>query len=313
MYVGIDVAKASLEVAMRPSGKNFEVSNDEAGLKQLVRRLLKLTPKLIVMEATGGYEREAAASLGAAGLPVAVVNPRQVRDFAKALGKLAKTDAIDADVQARFAEAIKPPPQPPKTAEAVELQELVVRRRQLVGMLTAETNRLQQARSAKVQGVIEESIIWLKKRLKDMDDDIETKLRSSDIWKADIDLLTSVPAVGPVLSMTILSDLPELGRLNRKQIAALVGVAPLNRDSGQFRGQRTTWGGRGNVRSALYMAALVGTRHNSLLRGLYTRLLSRGKPKKVALVACMRKLLTVLNAMARSKKTWQEPATPALS
>ena len=313
MYLGIDVSKATLQVAERSGAKSFEVSNDETGFKELSRRLKRLQPQLIVLEATGGYEREVVLWLGAEGFPVAVVNPRQVRDFAKALGKLAKTDAIDAAVLARFAEVIQPQAQPPKAAEVAELQELVVRRRQLVGMLTAERNRRQQARTAKVQRAIDESIHWLKKQLADLDGDIDNKLRSSDLWKADIDLLSSVPSVGPVLSMTLVSDLPELGTLNRKQIAALVGVAPLNRDSGQFRGQRTTWGGRGNVRAALYMAALVGTRHNPLLRALYARLVARGKPKKLAIVACMRKLLTVLNAIAKSRKPWQEPATPALS
>ena len=311
MFVGIDVAKRSLEVAVLPGRERFEVSNDEAGLVELVDRLSELKPDLIVMEATGGYEREAAAHIGAASLPVAVVNPRQVRDFAKALGKLAKTDAIDAAVLARFAEAIRPQAQPPKPKEAQELQELVLRRRQLIDMVTAEVNRRKQVRSCKVRKTIDAHIKWLKKQLNDTNDDIEKMLRSSDIWKTDVDLLKSVPAVGPVLAMSLISDLPELGVLNRRQIAALAGVAPLNRDSGQYRGKRMIWGGRSTVRTALYMAALVGSRHNPALKALYTRLVSGGKPKKVALVACMRKLLTILNAMMKSRKPWQESAIPA--
>lgn len=313
MYVGIDVSKAWLDVATFPESKTFRVSNDDSGLEELVRRVRKLSPELVVVEATGGYERAVASELGAQSLPTAVVNPRQVRDFAKALGKLAKTDRIDAIVLARFGEAIRPRLQPPKTQETLDLQELLGRRRQVLGMLTAERNRRQQARSERVRRAIDESIDWLKRQLKQLDDDLDTKLRSSSLWKADIELMTSVPGVGRVLSMAIITELPELGTLNRKQIAALVGVAPLNRDSGQHQGQRTIWGGRANVRAALYMSALVGTRYNSLLRGLYSRLLSRGKAKKVALVACMRKLLTILNSIAKSRKHWQETATPALT
>jgi len=269
----------------------------------LVARLDQLRPALVVLEATGGMELPLVGALAAAGLPVVVINPRQAREFAKATGRLAKTDAIDAQVLAHFAEAVRPRLRPLADAAAQELSALMTRRRQLIEMLTAERNRLRTAAPA-VRPDIQEHIRWLERRLADLDGDLSQTIRSSDIWREKDDLLQSAPGVGPVVSTTLLADLPELGALNRKEIAALVGVAPLNRDSGTLRGRRTVWGGRSKVRSALYMATLVATQRNPVIRIFYQRLLSAGKPKKVALTACMRKLLTILNAMIRSRTPW---------
>ena len=303
IYVGIDVAKERLDVAPRPVGAGWQVANDERGVVELVARLDQLRPALVVLEATGGMELPLVGALAAAGLPVVVINPRQAREFAKATGRLAKTDAIDAQVLAHFAEAVRPRLRPLADAAAQELSALMTRRRQLIEMLTAERNRLRTAAPA-VRPDIQEHIHWLERRLADLDGDLSQTIRSSDIWREKDDLLQSAPGVGPVVSTTLLADLPELGALNRKEIAALVGVAPLNRDSGTLRGRRTVWGGRSKVRSALYMATLVATQRNPVIRIFYQRLLSAGKPKKVALTACMRKLLTILNAMIRSRTPW---------
>ena len=303
VYVGIDVAKERLDVAQRPSLEGWRVANDERGIAELVARLVQLKPALVVLEATGGMELPLVGALAAAGLPVVVINPRQAREFARATGRLAKTDAIDAQVLAQFAEAVRPQLRPLPDAAAQELSALMTRRRQLIEMLTAEKNRLRAAARA-VRPDIQEHIHWLERRLADLDGDLSQTIRSSDIWREKDDLLQSAPGVGPVVSTTLLADLPELGTLNRKEIAALVGVAPLNRDSGTLRGRRTVWGGRSKVRSALYMATLVATQRNPVIRIFYQRLLSAGKPKKVALTACMRKLLTILNAILRSRTPW---------
>lgn len=304
VYVGIDVAQDWLDVAQRPRGGTWRVSNDERGITALVQQLGELRPALVVLEATGGMEIPLVGALGSARLPTVVVNPRQVREFARATGRLAKTDVIDAQLLARFGEAVRPKVRPLPDAATRELSNLITRRRQLVEMLVAERNRLRTA-TPSVRGDIQEHIRWLERRLSDWDEELGQAVRSSPLWRERDNLLQSAPGVGPVLSATLLAALPELGVLNRREIAALVGVAPFNRDSGQFRGQRRVWGGRSHVRSALYMAALVATRHNPAIRALYERLLGAGKPKKVALTACMRKLLTVLNALIRHRTPWQ--------
>lgn len=307
MYIGIDVSKLWLDVAVR-GGEAFRVENTPLGLEELVGRLTEMKVTLVVMESTGGYEREVALSLGAEAIPLAVVNPRQVRDFAKATGRLAKTDKLDAAVIAHFAEVIAPQAQEPLEHDVIELRELVSRRKQLVVMLTAERTRLSQSRSSTVRRDVDEHIKFLKKRLRDADKDIHQRLKESEFWKEEVDLLASVPGVGPVTTMSIVASLPELGKLNRKQISALVGVAPLNCDSGQCAGRRMTWGGRADVRANLYMATLVAARRNSVIKAFYERLLSAGKAKKLALVACMRKLLTILNAMLKTRSPWNECA-----
>jgi len=265
-----------------------------------------LAPSGVVLEATGGFEMLVAGELELAGLPVSLVNPRQVRSFARATGRLAKTDAIDAQVLAQFAEAVKPPVRPLPDADTRELRSLVDRRRQLLEMVTSERNRLRLA-SKRVRPLIQEHILWLKQQADDLDKDIANLIRSSPIWRAQENLLRSTPGVGPVLSSTLLTHLPELGSLNRGQVAALVGVAPLNRDSGAFRGKRSVWGGRTAIRSALYMAALVATRYNPVIKAFYQRLRAAGKPAKVALNACMRKLLIILNSMLRHRTQWGPP------
>ena len=305
MFIGIDVSKARLDVAIRPSAEKLSVSNDEAGIQALVKRLSELKPVLIVLEATGGLERSVSGTLGSAQLPVVVVNPRQVRDFAKALGQLAKTDRIDAEVLAHFAEVIRPPLRPLPDKVSLELRALIARRRQLIEMMVAEKNRLGAA-SKTVRKRIEAHLRWLETELDRADKDLDQSIRQSPIWQEHQDLLRSVPGIGPVVSRTLLAELPELGRLNRKQIAALVGIAPLNCDSGTFRGRRGIWGGRATVRAVLYMAALVASRRNSVIRDFYKRLRDKGKAPKVALVACMHKLLTILNAMIKHKTRWSE-------
>jgi transposase len=304
IFVGIDVSKAALDVALRPGDGPWRCANDEAGVTDLVGRLRPLGPELIVLEATGGVERLVVAGLALAGLPVVVVNPRQVRDFAKATGRLAKTDALDAAVLAHFAEAIRPAPRPLPDAASQALAALVERRHQLVGMLTAEKNRYQQALSA-VRAKVAAHIAWLEQALKELDAELDQLLRASPLWRERDQLLRSVPGVGPTVSLTVLAHLPELGQGSVKHVATLVGLAPLNRDSGTWRGTRAIWGGRRQVRAALYMAALVGTRHNPVLRAFYERLLARGKPKKVALTACMHKLLIILHAVLRDRTPWQ--------
>lgn len=304
LYVGIDVAKTRLEIAVRPTGQRWSVDNDEEGIGSLVKRLKALSPELVVMEATGGLQAAVAAALGTAKLLVAVVNPRQVRDFAKAVGRLAKTDSIDAEVLAHFADVVRPQPRPLADAQAQALEALLARRRQVVGMLVAEKNRLGSALPP-VQQDIGAHITWLEERLAKLDGELKDTIQQSPLWQERDDLLRGVPGVGPVLSLTLMAELPELGSLNRREIAALVGVAPLNRDSGKWRGKRCIWGGRARLRTVLYMAALVATQHNVVISSFYQRLLAAGKAKKVALTASMRKLLTILNAMVKHHTPWQ--------
>ena len=308
MFIGIDVAKAELVVAARPSSERWTVTNDERGVHALVERLRASAPELIVLEATGGYELLCVGALAAAALPVVVVNPRQVRDFAKATGQLAKTDRIDADILALFAERVRPTVRLVPDAAAQELEAQLTRRRQLLDMLQAERNRLGQVFGGGKQPVrksLKAHIAYLERELRMADTALGTLIRQSPAWRERDDLLQSVPGVGPVLARTLLAELPELGRLNRREVAKLVGVAPLSRDSGTLRGRRCVHGGRASVRAVLYMAALVATRRNAVLRAFYQRLLAVGKPKKLALVACMRKLLTILNTMARTHEPWR--------
>jgi transposase len=307
-FIGIDVAKAQLEFTCRPRGETGMVPNEDQGIRELVARCQALTPTLIVLEATGGYEAALVAALATAGLPLVVVNPRQVRDFAKATGQLAKTDAIDAQVLALFAERVRPALRPLPDEAVQALDALLTRRRQLVEMLTAERNRLLVAR-APVQRDLQRHIRFLERRLREADDDLHTAVKASPLWRVKDDLLQSVPGVGRVVSLTLLAELPELGRLSHKEIAALVGVAPLNRDSGTLRGKRLVYGGRAPVRAALYMAALVASKCNPAIRAFYQRLRAAGKPAKVALTACMRKLLTILNAIARDGTPWNPTRT----
>jgi transposase len=303
-FVGIDISKAWLDVGVLPSGELWHVSNEPKSITQLIERLLGLAPKLIVMEATGGLEMPVAAALGRAGLPVVVVNPRQVREFARAMGQLAKTDKIDALTLALFGERVRPEVRPLPDDVAQVFDALLARRRQLVMMLAEEKNRLQQARSGKVRKGIQRHIRWLEREIQDVEKGLSDSVRQSPVWRAKDDLLQSVPGVGRVMSFTALADLPELGRLNRKQIASLVGVAPHAADSGTIRGKRIIWGGRASVRKVLYMAALTACRFNPVFRAFYQRLVASGKPRKVAIVACMRKLLIVLNAIVRDGTPW---------
>ena len=305
VFVGIDVSQRRLDICLWPGGETWSVEYEEGGLKALIARLSALSVARVVLEATGKVEALAVATLAAAGLPVAVVNPRQVRDFARATGRLAKTDRLDAEVIARFAEAVRPKVGEVKDAERERLSELLARRRQLLGMLTAEQNRLRTTQDPALRKGLLAHIRWLERALGEVDEELSGRLRQSPLWRAKEELLRSVPGVGPVTTLTLIAELPELGQLTRREVAALVGVAPLNRDSGGRRGQRTTWGGRAPVRSALYMAALVGSRRNVVLSAHYRRLRLAGKPPKVALVACMRKLLLILNAMARTGQPWQ--------
>jgi transposase len=304
MFVGVDVSKHRLDIHVRPSGEEWSVTNDGKGHSDLVRKLGLLSPTLVVLEATGGYQAAIAAELGASKLPVAVVNPRQVRDFAKATGRLAKTDAIDAAALAHFAESIRPKPRPMPDELTVELQALVTRRRQLIDMRTAESNRLETCRVTSVRRNIQKMINVLTKQIDKVDDDIDTTIKGSPLWREREDLLSSAIGVGTTTARTLLTQLPELGTLNRREIAALVGVAPYNNDSGQRRGIRSIRGGRGEVRSVLYMATVAAVRFNPQLQRMYQRLLSLGKLKKVALIACARKLLTILNAMMRTNTPW---------
>lgn len=304
VFIGIDVCKARLDVSRYPNGQRWTFSNDELGIATLIDQFKTRVPTLVVLEATGGLEIPLTGALCEAGLPVAVVNPRQVRDFAKSTGRLAKTDTIDAAVLAHFAGAIRPEVRPLPSLQARELSDLMSRRGQMVEMITAEHNRLGTA-YGRVRREIQAHITWLEKRLKGLNDDLSKLIRSTPVWREKDNLLQSAPGVADVLSCSLLASLPELGTLNRKKIAALVGVAPLNRDSGKFRGKRTIWGGRAEVRRVLYMGTLVATRHNPVIKAFYQRLLQAGKPKKVALTACMRKLLTILNAMLKNRTAWQ--------
>jgi transposase len=307
-YVGIDVSKRRLEVCLMPDGEVFTVANDQPGIDSLLQRLEEVGPELVVLEASGRYERPAAAAIAAssAGIAIAVVNPRQARDFAKAIGRLAKTDRIDACVLARFAGAVDPPPSVLPDAEASALQAILARRRQIMEMIVAENNRLQMAPEA-LKKRIQAHICWLEKELARTAGGLDEAIEASTVFKENEALLRSVPGVGPVLARTLLAELPELGELTHKRLCALVGVAPFNRDSGQRCGKREVWGGRAPVRAALYMGALVATRYNPVLKEFYGRLLGAGKPKKVALVACMRKLLSILNAVMRDRVPWRSP------
>jgi transposase len=303
IFVGLDVSKEQLDYAVRPTGERGRVPNHEAGLAELVQRLTALPPTLVVLEATGGLELAATAALASAGCPVAVVNPRQVRDFAKATGQLAKTDQIDAGTLAHFAEAIRPRVQALPDEQAQRLKALLTRRRQILEMLVAEQHRLALAHRD-VRERLQGHITWLEHELDQLNHDLEHEIRHSPLWREQDDLLRSVPGVGKVLSTTLLGHLPELGILDRKAIAALVGVAPFNCDSGKSRGKRRVWGGREQVRYALYMAALSATRFNPVIRVFYQRLRQAGKPFKVAITACMHKLLTILNAMMKHRTRW---------
>jgi transposase len=301
--VGIDVSKAYLDVAERPGPAPMRLANDEDGIAQVVARLQVSRPVLIVLEATGGLEIPVVAALAAAGLAVAVVNPRQVRDFAKATGQLAKTDALDARVLAHFAAVVRPVPRPLPDVERQALAAVLTRRRQVIAMLVAEQQRLGSA-SLPLRPRIERHITWLRQERDELDQELRHQIRQSPAWREDDDLLQSVPGVGPVLATTLIADLPELGQLDRKQIAALVGVAPLNCESGILRGRRIIWGGRAQVRAALWMSTLVAVRCNPVIRQFYERLLAAHKPKKVALTACMHKLLLILNALLRHRTPW---------
>jgi transposase len=306
-FIGIDVSKATLDVAAHASGARLQAENSEQGLKQLCEQLAELAPELVVMEATGGYERLCAAALAHAGLPVAVVNARQVRAFALATGVLAKSDAVDARVLAHFAATVRPAVRPLPDAQRAALDELIGRRRQLVGMLVMEKNRLAQARTARVRRDIQSLVTILEKRIRGCDGELQQLIQASPIWREKEDLLRSFQGIGPVSARTLVAELPELGTLNRKQIASLAGVAPIARDSGNRRGRRSIAGGRGQVRAILYMATVTAMRANLQIRIFYERLRQAGKPFKVAIVACMRKLLTILNAMMRTQTRWQQP------
>ena len=308
-FVGIDVSKAQVDVAVRPTGKRWTLPYDETGIEGLIPQIVDLEPALVLLEATGGLELPLVAALAAAALPVVVVNPRQVRDFAKATGTLAKTDTLDAAVLAHFADAVRPEVRPLRDAETQVLNSLTARRHQVMTMLVSEKNRLGSAIGA-VSPRIEAHIAWLEQELSDLDKGLRQTLRQSPVWREKDDLLRTVPGVGEQLSLTLLANLPELGTLNRREIAALVGVAPYNRDSGTRRGKRAVWGGRSRVRAVLYMGALVATRHNPAIRDFYQRLLASGKPKKLALVACMRKLLVILNSMLKNGSPWCDMTQP---
>ena len=305
MFIGIDVAKDRLDVHVRPGGEAFAVARDGEGVAALVERLKESGPQLIVLEATGGFEQVVAAGLAGAGLPVVVVNPRQIRDFARALGRLAKTDRIDAEVIALFAERVRPELRPLPDDQARELDELVTRRRQVIEMMVAEGNRARRLTSRRLQKRIARHQAVLQKELTEIERELDDTIRKSPIWRETEDLLKSVPGIGNATARTLIAELPELGSLDRRKIAALVGLAPFNRDSGTLRGRRMIAGGRAPVRAVLYMAALVASRRNPLIRAFYQRLLAAGKPKKLALTACMRKLLTILNAIVRDRTPWQ--------
>ncbi len=302
-FIGLDIAKDTIVAGQWPQERTWTVPNTLDGIEELTTMLADLAPACIVLEATGGYQDAAAAALAAVGLPVAVINPRQARHFAQAVGRLPKTDRIDALVLARFAEAVRPPLRPLPDADTTELKALLARRAQLIGMRSAEKNRLQQAVAA-VRPGIKEHIAWLDAELEEIDRDLRKRLRGSPVWREKEDLLRSIKGIGQVGAMSLLAALPELGRLTEKEIAALAGLAPIARDSGRFRGKRRIWGGRARVRHALYLPALTAARHNPVIRAFYERLLAAGTPKKVALTACMHKLLTIANAILRTGKPW---------
>ncbi len=309
-YVGIDVSKAQVDVAVLPTGQRWVVSYDETGVRERVVQMVDVGPALVLLEASGGLELPLVAALAAAALPVVVVNPRQVRDFAKATGMPAKTDALDAAVLAHYADAVRPSVRPLRDTETQVLNSLVARRHQMMTMLVSEKNRLGTAISD-VRPRIEAHIVWLQQELNDLDEGLQQTLRRSPVWREKDDLLRTVPGVEEQLSLTLLAYLPELGTLDRRHIAALVGVAPFNRDSGTIRGKRTVWGGRARIRAVLYMGALVTSRYNPVIRDFHQKLLAAGKPKKLALVACMRKLLVILNAMLKHRASWGDMSSPS--
>jgi transposase len=305
MFVGIDVAKDRLDVHLRPTAEAFAVARNGEGLPSLVARLAALRPALIVLEATGGFEITVAAALAGAGLPLVVVNPRQIRDFARATGRLAKTDSLDAAAIALFAERIRPQPKAVPDQAARRLAELVTRRQQIIEMIGAESNRRRQARNQRLAKRLDAHLGWLQKELTGIETDLDQAVRESPVWRDKEDLLKSVPGIGSTTARTLLAQLPELGALDRRRIAALVGVAPINRDSGCFRGRRMIAAGRSAVRNVLYMAILAASRYNDKIKAIYQRLVTAGRPKKLALVAAMRKLLTILNAILRDRIPWQ--------
>jgi transposase len=307
LFVGIDVSKERLDIAVRGrKTRQWTVKYHEAGVQSLVDELKKLAPTLLVLEASGGLEAHVVAALASAGVPLVVINPRQVRDFARATGELAKTDEIDARIIALFAERIRPEVRPLKNEETRELDALLARRRQLVEIRVGERNRLHQAVPV-VRTSIEEHIAWLSARIDEVDAELQERIQNSDVWREKDRVLQSAPGVGPTSSLSLLAGVPELGTLNRQKISKLVGIAPLNCDSGTLRGRRRIWGGRADVRAVLYMATLSAIRYNPVIRQFYQQLVARGKLKKVALVACMRKLLTILNRMLKDNATW-DPA-----
>ena len=306
VFVGIDVSKSTLDVCIEPAVQMLHVSYDDAGIKLLAGRLKEVSPTLIVMEATGGLEVRIATELASKGLQVAVINPRQARDFAKATGQLAKTDQVDAAVLAAFAKAIRPQVRPLKDADTRALDDMVSRRRQLIDMRVQETLRLGTAASKPLEKSLNKHIVWLDKRIAEIDTDLTRRLRESDVWRTKDDLLRSIPGVGAVTTLTMLAKCPELGTLNRREIAALNGVAPLANDSGKHRGKRFIWGGRSDVRAVLYMATVSAIRCNDTIKAFAERLKKDGKPPKVVIVACMRKLLTIMNSMLKNNTPWNQ-------
>ena len=302
-FVGIDVSKGTLDLCIEPAGETLHVDYDDKGISQVVKRLVEVSPTLIVMEATGGLEMRLAGELSAKSLPVAIINPRQARDFAKAMGQLAKIDSVDAAILAAFARAIRPAVRPIKDADTRALDDLVTRRRQLVDMRVQETLRLGTASKIQKKSLAAH-ITWLNKRITDLDDEMTKRLRASSVWKSKDDLLRGIPGVGDVTSLTMLAKCPELGQLNRREIAALTGVAPLAKDSGKHRGKRFIWGGRADVRAVLYMATISAIRFNSRIKPFAERLKQAGKPGKVIIVACMRKLLTIMNTILKNNTPW---------
>jgi transposase len=301
----MDVSKERLDVEVLPGGEAKTFASEEGGVEALVSWLKSVKPGLVVLEATGGYHTRVASALGVAGLPVAIVNPRQIRDFAKSLGMLAKTDKLDAHVIARFAHDVHPPARPLSSEAEEVLKALAARRSQLVSMRVAEKNRLQQARAKRVKKSIEAVLKLLDRQIEDIEKELDDTIRSSPMWREKDDLLRSMPGIGPATSFKLISSLPELGKLNRREIASLVGVAPFNCDSGKMRGRRVIWAGRADVRNALYMAALVAAKHNPVIKRFYDRLRRAGKSGKVALTACIRKLLTILNAMLKTNQPFR--------
>jgi len=308
-FVGIDVSKSTLDVCIEPVTQTFHVVYDEAGIRRTVSRLEEVKPTLIVIEATGGLEVRIATELAGKGLPVAVINPRQARDFAKATGQLAKTDRVDAAVLAAFARAIRPQARPLQDADTRILNDLVNRRRQLIDMRVQETLRLNTAASKPLEKSLKKHIAWLDKRITEVDNDLTRRLRKSEVWRTKDDLLRGIPGVGAVTALTMLAKCPELGTLNRREIAALTGVAPLANDSGKHRGKRFIWGGRADVRAVLYMATISAIRCNDTIKTFAQRLKKAGKPPKVVIVACMRKLLTIMNAMLKNNTPWNPKTT----